>query len=83
MAKWTDDQVVAYYHRSFIIGSGLGVGFAFVSRGNKSWGKLGLRNGHAGQGLDIVLSLHKPGGKEACQLPYQMIQMAYHFTTVL
>ena len=40
MAKWTDDQVVAYYHRSFIIGSGLGVGFAFVSRGNKSWGKL-------------------------------------------
>ena len=40
MAKWTDAHIVRYYHRSFVIGAGLGAGFAFLSRGNKSWGKL-------------------------------------------
>jgi len=42
MANWTDDQVVRYYHRSFIIGTGIGIGSTFVTRGNKPWGKLFL-----------------------------------------
>jgi len=40
MAKWTDEEVIARYHRDFIVGSGIGAGFAFVTRGNKSWGRL-------------------------------------------
>ena len=40
MARWTDEEVLSYYHRSFILGTVIGIGMTFVTRGNRPWGKL-------------------------------------------
>ena len=49
MAKWTDEEVKNYYERTLGIGLGIGAGFAFVTRGNKTMTRLVLEAfGYAG-----------------------------------